>query len=171
MVEKTNGVLIVGRFVISGKTAEIFETISELFTWDKLSLIESLADMYDPDYDDEVFTIEVVPEEPDDCNIAGVYVVIDPKDVINLDDLDPYEWTPVSVFTKMCNKDHVYGYKDVLFAQWGNKPSGDITGDNTRYALGFFGYDLGEEERHYRPFIKASQDRNFKPTYCKLIRY
>lgn len=170
MIEKTNGAIIVDRFVITGDAAEAIEVVSKLFTWDKQALIESLADMYDPD-DDAEFSIELVPEDPDDRPFVGVYVLIDPKDILNLDDIDPFEWTPVEVFTKLCKKNHTYGYKDTLFAQWGNKPSGGLTGDNTRYALGFFGYDVGDDERVYYPCIKASQDSSFYPTYCKLIRY
>ena len=170
MVEKTNDVLIVDRFVITGASAEAIEMVSKFFIWDKQELIGNLGVMYDPDEDEE-FAIELTPEDSNGRPFIGVSVVIDPKDILNLDDIDPYEWTPVEVFTKLCNKNRVYGYKDTLFAQWGNKPQGSITGDNTRYALGFFGYDLGEEERHYRPFIKASSDKDFKPTYCKLIRY
>lgn len=170
MAEKTKGVIIVNHFVITGASAEAIEAVSALFTWDKQSLIGALADMYDPD-DDAEFSIELVPEKLENCPFMGVIVLIDPKDVLNLDDVDPYKWTPVEAFIKFCNKNCMYGYKDTLFAQWGCKPSGDITGDNTRYALGFFGYDVVDGERVYYPCIKASTDSNFKPTYCKLIRY
>lgn len=170
MAEKTNGVLIVDRFVISGASAEVIEAVSALFTWDKQSLIGDLADMYDPD-DDAEFSIELVPEDHESCPFMGVIVLIDPKDILNLDDVDPYEWTPVEVFAKLCKKNRMYGYKDTLFAQWGCKPLGGITGDNHQYALGFFGYDVGDDERVYYPCIKASSNSNFKPTYCKLIRY
>lgn len=170
MTEKTNDVLIVGSFVITGDAAEAIGVVSKLFTWDKQTLIEDLATMYEPDSDEE-FAIELTPEDSNGRPFIGVSVVIDPKDILNLDDIDPYEWTPVEAFIKLCNKNRVYGYKDTLFAQWGCKPSGDITGDNTRYALGFFGYDVGDDERVYYPCIKASSNSNFKPTYCKLIRY
>lgn len=126
--------------------------------------------MYDPD-DDEEFAIELTPENPDNRPFIGVSVVIDPKDILNLDDIDPYEWTPVEVFIKLCNKNPVYGYKDTLFAQWGDKPSGTVSGVIERYALGFFRYDVVDDERVYYPCIKASTDSNFKPTYCKLIEY
>lgn len=170
MVEETNGVLIVDRFVITGASAEALEAASELFTWEKETLIDYLTVMRNPDNDEE-FAVELTPQDPDSRPFIGVRVVIDPKDILNLDDIDPYEWTTVEVFAKLCNKKPGYGYQDILFAQWGDKPSGHFTGCIERYALGFFEHDNDEEGISYRPYIKASCTKNFKPTHCKLIKY
>ena len=180
MAEKTKSVLIVGSFVITGASAEAIEAVSKLFTWNKQILIEDLATAYDPD-DNEEFAIELTPEDPGGRPSMRVIMTIDPKDILNLDDIipkttlnlddvDPYEWTPVEVFTKLCNKNHVYSFKDTLFAQ-GGKPSGAITGSISGYALGYFGDDHDEEGISFCPYIKASCDEHFKPTYCKLIKY
>lgn len=170
MVENTNNVLIVDRFVITGASAEALEAASELFTWDKQTLIDYLTVMHDPDNDAE-FAVELAPQNPDSRSFIGVRVVIDPKDILNLDAIDPYEWTPVEVFAKLCKKNPVYSYKDTLFDQWGGKRSGAFTGCIERYALGFFGYDHDDENISYCPYIKASSSKNFKPIYCKLIKY
>lgn len=171
MAEKTNDVLIVGSFIITGASAEAIEAVSAFFTWDKQVLIEDLITMYDPD-DDEEFAIELTPENYENRPFIGVSVVIDPKDIINLDDIDPYEWTPVEEFIKLCNRDNKYCYKDVLFTNRESKPSGEVTFSIRQYALGFFGYDDDDvDERAYYPCIEATSNSNFKPTYCKLIRY
>lgn len=160
----------VDRFVISGGTAEALLTAKELFEWKSSDLIDGLAEMYDPD-DDELFDVCLTPEDPEITSFKCLRVRIDPKDVINVDDYHVNDWIPVKVFSKLCSKYHLYGFKDVLFADWKTPPEGEITGASTRYAVGFFS-DV-DEPGVYKPVIKAAVDSVlcFEPTYCKLIKY
>lgn len=160
----------VDRFVISGDTAEALLTAKELFEWKESDLINGLAEMYDPD-DDELFDVCLTPEDPEITSFKCLRVRIDPKDVINVDDYHINDWIPVGVFSRFCSKYHVYGFKDVLFANWNSPPEGEITGSSNRYAVGFFS-DM-DEDGVYKPVIKASvsTELSFEPTYCKLIKY
>lgn len=157
------------RFVISGDTAEALLAAKELFEWKSSDLINGLAEMYDPD-DDELFDVCLTPEDPETTSFKCLRVRIDPKDVINVDDYHVNEWIPVEIFSKLCSRYHLYGFKDVLFADWQSPPTGEITGASLRYAVGFFS-DM-DEEGVYKPIIKAAVDKqSFEPTYCKLIKY
>lgn len=160
----------VDRFVISGDTAEALLTAKELFEWKSSDLINGLAEMYDPDDDDELFDVCLTPEDPEITSFKCLRVRIDPKDVINVDDYHVNEWMPVKVFSMLCSKYNLYVYKDVLFADWKCAPTGDITGASTRYAVGFF--SDADEAGVYKPVIKVADDTDsFDPTYCKLIKY
>lgn len=160
----------VDRFVISGDTAEALEAVKELFEWKSSDLINELAEKYDPD-EDEPFDVCLTPEDPEETVFKCLRVRIDPKDVINVDDYHVNNWIPVEVFSKLCSRYNLYGFKDVLFADWNSPPADEITGSSNRYAVGYFS-DM-DEEGVYKPVIKASVDSvlSFEPTYCKLIRY
>lgn len=160
----------VDRFVITGNTAEALEAVEELFKYKESDLINGLAEMYDPD-DDRLFDVCLTPEEQGRTVFKCLKVQIDPKDVINVDDYHVNDWIPVGVFSKLCSKYHLYGFRDVLFANWNSPPEGEITGSSNRYAVGFFS-DM-DEDGVYKPVIKASvsTELSFEPTYCKLIKY
>lgn len=159
----------VDRFVISGDTAAALEAAKEFFRWKSSDLIGGLAEMYDPD-NDEPFDVCLTPEDPEKTIFKCLRVRIDPKDILNVDDYCVNDWVPVEVFSKICSKYHLYGFKDVLFANWRGDPTDDITGSSGRYAVGFFS-DM-DEDGVFKPVIKAAVDIDtFDPTYCKLIKY
>lgn len=162
--------LTVDRFVITGNTAEALEAAEELFKWKESDLINGLAEMYDPD-DDELFDVCLTPEDPEITSFKCLRVRIDPKDVLNVDDYHVNGWIPVGIFSKLCSRYHLYGFKDVLFADWNSPPANETTGSSNRYAVGYFS-DM-DEDGVYKPVIKASVDSvlSFEPTYCKLIKY
>lgn len=160
----------VDRFVIIGDTAEALEAAEELFRWKSSDLINGLDEMYDPD-EDAPFDICLTPEEPEKTIFKCLRVRIDPKDILNVDDYNVNDWLPVEIFSKICSKYPLYCYKDVLFTDWKDEPTGDITGACLRYAVGFFS-DRGEAGV-FRPVIESKADSvlSFEPTYCKLIKY
>lgn len=170
-MENNEKIVEIGDFVIKGDTAEALNNVSKFFSWNKQDLLFTLLGLYDPDSDAK-FNAILFPEESCKCPYESISVVIDPNDVSNLNDIDPYGWITVEELITFCNRYPKYSYKDALFTDLKDKPSGVLTSAIGRYALGFITHNIGEDgERYHYARVEAAEKRGFKPIYCKLIKY